>query len=166
MSWSWPQDAPCLLSCHRGSRYPRSALGPPVAGVGWDVFHINLTYKPVRAPVRLMHGVLSVFQDFKDVLGEVGRALPCWGRMWRVRGMFPGCSLPSDGLGQSLGQAQNETPEVLDGFIRLCCSHGPRVSAQGQSDPCWFLLAPGTGTWELLLPSIAMQPAKCQSITK
>lgn len=26
----------------------------PVAGVGWDVFRINLTYKPVEAVARLL----------------------------------------------------------------------------------------------------------------
>lgn len=71
--------------------------------------------------------------------------------IWRAQGMFPGCSLPSDELGQSLGQAHNETPEGLGGFISLCCSNDPRVFAQGHSDPCWFLLAQ-TGKWELLLP--------------
>lgn len=74
------------------------------------------------------------------------------GRTGGTRGTFPACSLPSDGLGQCLGWAQNEAPEVSDGFIRLCCSNGLRVSGQGQSDPYWFLLTLETGKSELLIP--------------
>lgn len=93
-------------------------------------------------------------------LGAVGCALPCWGRTWRAQGMFPAA------LCHQRGQAQNEAPEGVDGFIRLCCSIGPRVSAQGHSDPCWSLLAQEAVDGSCSSQGLAMQPAKCQSITK
>lgn len=62
-----------------------------------------------------------------------------------VSGLLPG-------LGLSLGWAQNEAPGVSYGFVRLCCSNGPRLSAQGQFEPYCFLLTQETGELELLLP--------------
>lgn len=41
-------DAQCIHAPHWG------LLVIPVAGVGWDVFHTNLTYKPVKALMRLL----------------------------------------------------------------------------------------------------------------
>lgn len=88
---------------------------------------------------------ILVFRTFR--MSEVHAAL-----LGEDLGNLKGPFQPSDELGQSLGQAQNEAPEVSNGFIRLCCSNNPKLSDQGQPDPCWFSLTLETGKSELLLP--------------
>lgn len=75
-------------------------------------------------------------------------ALHCrWGDVRNPRDL---CHLM--GLGSPSDRHKIGPLKFLDGFIRLCCSNSPRLSAQGQSNPYWFSLTLETGKSELLLP--------------
>lgn len=88
------------------------------------------------------------------------------GRMQRAQGMFPGCSLPSDGLGQPLGQDKMRLLKVWVDLSGCAAQMASENLPKARLTLAAFCLLGRLVDGSCSSQGIAMQPAKCQSTTK